>query len=249
MNNTKTFWNLLNITLVIAILFGVKFFFSGDLTFDANRTVTVSGEGKTTVVPDIARVSFSVIAEGKDPKAIQNENAKKMNDAVAFVKSLGIAAKDIKTSSYNLYPQYDYGVITPDGKPRPPVIVGYTLTQTVAVKVRDFAILGDLFAGLPPRGINQFDHSFDIDDPEAALAAAREEAFSKARAKAVAMAKAAGTRLGKVVTFSEGFDGGPIPYKTLEARIDSAAGAPPTPTLEPGSQEVTVQVSVTYAIR
>ena len=78
---------------------------------------------------------------------------------------------------------------------------------------------------------------------------ARIEAFGKAKAKAVAMAKAAGTRLGKVVTFSEGFSGGPIPYKTLEARADGAAGAPYAPDLEPGSQEVTVQVSVTYAIR
>lgn len=251
MNSAKTFWTLLNVVLVIVILFGIKFLFSGDLTFNANRAITVSAEGKTAVIPDIARISFSVVSEGKDPKVIQDENAKKMNDAIAFVKSFGVKAEDIKTSAYTLYPQYDYGVVTPDGKPKPPMIVGYTLTQTVSIKVRDFSKIGDILGGLPGKGVNQIDQvGFDVDDQDSALAAARQEAFTKARAKAQAMAGFAGARLGSVMTFSEGYGGGvPIFYKAMSAESGRGGVATPAPTIEPGTQDVTVTVNVTYELR
>ena len=248
-DSRSVFWVLLNTALALVVIFGLKFLLVGELTFNPSRTITVSGEGKAVAVPDIARISFSVVTEGKDPQSVQQENVNKMNAAIDYVKTQGIDAKDIKTSQYSLYPRYDYQV-KPLGTAGTPFIVGYTMTQTVALKVRDFTKVANILARLPEFGINQVDAvQFAVDDEDAYLNEARAEAFGKARAKAEAMAKANGVSISKVVTFNESFGGGPIPvfYKALEA--DGRGGVAPAPSLEPGSQEVTVQVSVTYAIR
>src|SRR4030042_2540396 len=90
------------------------------------RTVSVSAEGKVTVSPDIAKLSFSVVSEGKNPETLAESNNKKMNAAIDFVKSKGIEEKDVKTTDYNLSPRYAY-----DEDTRRSFISGYTLTQTV----------------------------------------------------------------------------------------------------------------------
>ena len=242
------FWSLLNLILAVILIFGVKGLFSRPF-YEPAQTISVEGEGKVTVVPDIAVISFAVISEGKDPAAIQDENSKKMNAAIEFVKAQGIADKDIKTTGYSLYPKYDFGppIILPDGT-RKQEIIGYTLTQTVRAKVRDLKKVSGVLGGLPPRGINEINSvSLDVDDPNEFMNQARSEAFSKAREKALAMAKAAGVRLRRVVTFSEGGRGWPGPIY-LEAGKGGDL-AIPAPQIEPGSQEIVVNVSVTYEIR
>jgi uncharacterized protein YggE len=244
------FWSLLNLILVVLLVFGVRAMVLGSTLLPIQRTVSVSAEGKVSVAPDIATVVFSVVSEGKDPKVVQGENTEKMNTAIAFVKSQGVEEKDIKTSGYNLYPQYDYG----NGKIFPakaPTIVGYSLTQTVTVKVRDLEKVGDILGGLPGAGVNQIQGtSFDIDDPDAYLAEARAQAFEKARQKARAMAAANGARIGRVVTFNESTGGWPIYFSKAELAADGRGGASmPAPAVEPGSQDVMVSVSVIYEVK
>ena len=209
------------------------------------RSIVVSAEGKAVVAPDIAKISFSVVTEGKDPAKLQTENTKKMNDAIAYLKSQGIDAKDIKTSQYNLSPRYDYR--TSVGTP---MLTGYVLNQSVLVKVRALEKAGEVLAGLIPLGVNDISSlQFDIDDPEAFIREARSQAFEKARVKAKTMAKENGVRLGKVITFSESQGGYPRPYYDLKEASIAGGSLPPVPTLEAGTQEVTVQVSATYELR
>ena len=248
LSSKNLFWSLVNIVLIIAVILGAKFSLQSWTKVDQSRLITVSAEGKVTVTPDIGRISFSVVSEGKDPKTIQAENTAKMNKAIAFIKSEGVDAKDIKTSNYNLFPVYDYNVI-PFGGNRTPFIVGYRITQTVDVKVRDLAKMGDILGALPDFGINEINTvGFEVDEPERYLNEAREEAFDKAYEKAKTMAELNGTRIKRVVTFSEG--GGGIPrYYALEAAGKGGAPDVPAPQIEPGSQEVIVTVNVTYEIR
>ncbi|MEK7611806.1 MAG: SIMPL domain-containing protein [Patescibacteria group bacterium] len=246
------FWVTLNLILLAAAIIIWKILIFGLPVFPDQHTITVSAEGKTVVSPDIASLSFSVVTEGMDPKKIQTENTQKMNDAIAFIKAEGIEAKDIKTENYNLYPKYDYlreSIQYPGGTQ---VLSGYRVMQTVRVKIRDFEKVPTILGALPGKGINQIDNlSFDVEDPDTFLNVAREEAFEKARAKAQAMAKANGVRIKRVVTFSEGSGGYPMYFKTEAAygMGGSDAASVPSPTIEPGSQDVTVNVTVTYEVR
>lgn len=254
MNTEKTksyFWLLASLVLG-AIFLNIVFFVMpmlarlGD-SFQPVRTITVSAEGKTVVTPDLAQFSFSVVTQGQNPETIVDGNNRKVSVAIDFVKSQGVEAKDIKTSGYNLSPDYQY-----DEKTRRNYIVGYTINQSVNVKVRDFGKLPKLLAGLTPVGVNQLSGvSFTIDDPDRALEDARKQAFERARTKAQMMASASGVRLGRVVNVSEYAGGpGPIPYYgRAEAFGKGGDVMVVPPTIEPGTEEVSVQVSIVYELR
>lgn len=245
-NVRSVFWWLLNVALIVVILVGISL--SGVLrnAVSSARTITVSAEGKANVAPNIATIMFGVVSEGKDPKVLQEENVKKVNDAIAFVKAQGIDAKDIQTQQFSLNPRYRW--IPDDGRQ---LFDGYTLRQSVVVKVRDFEKVNAILAGLAGFGINEISGpNFQVEDPDQYLNEAREEAFRKARAKVDAMARQNGVRVRRVVTFSEGSGGYPIYYDRAVAMEAGKGGdMPPMPTIEPGQEEVTVQVSVTYEIR
>jgi len=220
------------------------------------RSFSVTAEGKVTAIPDIAQFSFSVITQGgKDISALQKENTEKTNKAIALLKAQNIEAKDIKTQSYNLEPRYQYfdcGRILASGASPcpPPEIVGYTITQTVSVKIRDFAKIGIIISGLAESGVNTMSQlSFTIDDQTKIENEARAEAISKAKAKAEEIAKAGGFKIGKLISIEEGFS--PIPFYGLTAAMEKSDGAVPVPapSIEPGSQEVTVQATLRYEIQ
>lgn len=226
------------------------------------RSFSVSGEGKVVAVPDIAQFNFSVISEGeKDLAKIQTENTDKVNKAIAFVKSKAVESKDIKTEGYNLQPRYQYyecrsAVYSSGGsnaKPcPPPEIVGYTITQSVTVKIRDFVKIGVIMSGLVENGANQVGSlNFTIDDRTKVENEARAEAIAKAKEKALAVAKAGGFSLGRLLAIEEG--GGFTPYSRYDLAESYGVTAPSvakvSPTIEPGSQDVKITVSLRYEIK
>ncbi len=213
-------------------------------SFVPTRTIFVSADGKATIKPDIATINFSVFSEGVSATTIQADNTRKVNDAIAVVKALGVDAKDIQTSGYNLSPKYTYEQKT--GKSS---IDGYQVTQTVTVKVRNLDDAAKIVGSLPGVGVNKISGpEFSVEDTEKYLASARTEAFVKARAKAQMLARAAGVGLGRVVTFSESSGGFPPPLMYMRAS-SAMGGEPPIPNFEPGMQEASVSVSVTFEIR
>lgn len=239
---------ILNIVLVVLVLLGLsslKALYSYGKSLPASRTITISAEGKTVVLPDIATFFFSVVNEGSNPEILVEKNNTVINKALEFVKGEGVEVKDIKTTGYDLSPRYEY-----DEKRRTSFISGYRLSQTVTIKLRDFTKISRILAALPSFGINQIGSlTFGVDEPDTYLNEAREQAFQKARAKADAMAKQNNVRIRKVITFSE-FNGGYPRPMYAKAEMDSFGGGVATPPqIEPGSQEVTVNVSVTYEIR
>jgi len=208
------------------------------------RTITVSAEGKITARPDIAIVNLAVVANGTTVKAVTKEGNEKMTKVIDAMKKLGIQDKDITSSQYSLYPNYSYENY------RSPKITGYTLNQEIVVKVRDLTKVEDVLDTGISSGANQVGQlSFDVDDMTKIKKEARQKAFDAAKAKAQEMANAAGVNLGRVVTFSEDAGYQPPMYANyaMEAKamaVDSA----PVPTIQPGSKELNLSVSVTYEI-
>jgi uncharacterized protein len=206
------------------------------------RTISVTGEGEVISRPDTAVVNLSVVAEGSTVKAVTQNGNEKMNKVVAAVKGLGVKADDIKTINYNLRPQYRY----PENQK--PQISGYELEQSFMVKVRDLTKVEDVVDKGVLAGANQVGQlSFEIDDDSKEKSAARLQAFTDARNKAEAMAKAAGVKIGRVVTFIESSNYmPPMPYperSLMKMEMDSSM-----PAIEPGSHETKINVTVTYEI-
>src|SRR3989344_3530677 len=234
------FWVILNVALIAVIVLAfvsIKALSRYSRSIQAAQTITVSADGKVTVVPDLATIHFSVFAEGPDPVKLQTENNAKMEEAINYIKGQGVDAKDIKTTNYNLSPKYVY-----NPKPGQSPIDAYTLNQSVEVKIRDFAKISPILGTLPSRGINEISGpTFSVDDPDKFLNQAREEAFTKAKEKAKAIVSFADARLGRVVTFSESSGYPPIIYFDRAVKEAGMGGGalPPAPAVEPGSQEAT----------
>jgi uncharacterized protein len=208
------------------------------------RTITVSADGKVTAKPDIALIDLSVVSQGKTVKAVTQDSNVKMTQVIDAMKNLGIDSKDITSTQYNLSPNYVYPTNAS------PKIDGYNLTQDIQVKIRDLNKVDDVLDGGITAGANQVGQlTFDIDDPSALKAQARDKAFTAAKEKAQEMSKAAGVSLGRVITFSE--DSGiqpPVFANYTMKAMDSMGAAVPAPSIEPGSKEMDLTISVTYEI-
>ena len=217
------------------------------------RSFSVVGDGKAVAVPDIATFTFSVLTEGgKDLATLQDQNSKKVNAAIDYVKSQGVKEADIKTATYNLEPRYEYsncGYRSDVSICPPPEIVGYTIRQSVAVKIRDFSTIGTMLRGVVSKGINNVSQlNFTIDDPTSVENEARAEAIAKAKTKAKEIAKAGGFSLGRLISISEN-GVTPMPYYAKTATLGIGGGdVAVAPEIEPGSEEVNVSVTLSYEI-
>lgn len=258
---TQQIRNYLGVAIIAAIIFGIilGFWYVGAFSSSRlpQRTFSSSGEGKTVAVPDVAELTFGVLTEGgKNLAALQKENTDKITSVMTFLKESGIDEKDIRTQSYNITPRYQYFSCPPvyspeEFKPCPPSeIVGYAVNQSILVKIRDLGKTGDVAAGVVERGANTvYGPVFTVDDPTELQNQAREEAMRKARDKAEAISEAGGFKLGKLVSVSEGvYVPLPIPYYAREVG-GGGDGFGGGPSIEPGSQEVRVSVTLTYEIR
>ena len=153
------------------------------------------------------KVNSAIPTKATTSKTAQDANSPKSRAVVEFLKKQGVEEKDIKTVSYNVYPQYSY--------PRfdTPQINGYEVTQKFEVKIRDLDKTNIILDGLVLAGANNIANvSFTVDDPEKLKEEARSKAIKDAKKKADALEDQLGIRLGKIVNFSENTGGYPGPY-------------------------------------
>ena len=206
----------------------------------------VEGTGRVSVTPDIARVNIGVEESGASLKQVQDSVNKKSQNIVSELKKLGIAEKDIKTTSYNVYPDYNY-------RSDPATITGYRVATRYQVTIRDFESVNDVLVLTAGTGANVAGNiSFDISDEikNEKLQEAREEAVNEAKDKAQGLAKAAGISLGKIINVSESQNG--IPYRDYLSPVGGGGLAEEQitqPDIQPGETELLLTVTLSYEIR
>lgn len=209
----------------------------------AGTLLDVSAEGRTTRVPDIATIRAGVVAQAPTAAAALADQAGSTARVLAALKQAGVADRDIATATVGLSPQYRYQ----DGQP--PQITGYQASNTVAVRFRDVKRVGAILDALVASGANQIDGpELSIEQPDAALDEARLDAMKRARSRAGLYARAAGLRVVRILSISEGpaDDGGPRP-PILYTRAMSAEKADAT-QIAAGEKDVTVMVNVRFLL-
>jgi len=244
---------ILSVFFLVKIVGEVKAFKYIGSSDGSRHTITLTGKGEVSAVPDVATISFNVETKAKTVKEAQDSATKKVNEALAFLDKTGIEKKDIKTENYSTYPEYQYNEIRCITYPCPtksPTIIGYQVSQSVTVKVRDTEKTGDVLQGLGNINVTNISGpNFSIDDPDALQAQARGEAIDDAKAKAQALSKDLGVKLGRVVDFQESNAGfPPIYYAKAEMAMDSG-GSANTPQIPSGENKITSNVTITYEIR
>jgi len=207
--------------------------------------IWVSGSGKVAVVPDIAQLRLGIEAQEASVAEAQSRAAQAMEAVMAALENGGVAAKDIKTSYFNIQRVTRWD----EGKGQE-VVIGYRVSNMVTVKMREMDALGALIDAAVSAGgdlIRIDSISFSVEDPSAYYKEAREKAMADARAKAEQLAELAGVTLGKPTYISESTYTSFPTYR--EEFLAKAAGAPVTQTpISPGEMEISLGVQVTYAI-
>lgn len=208
------------------------------------RTISVTGEGKTSAAPDRADIALGVVTDGKTASEALRANSERMTTIIGNLKKAGIPEKDIQTSNFSINPTYEpYR----DGNPRPPKIVGYQVSNQVSVVFRDMTKLGQMLDAVVEVGANSIGGlSFSLDAPRPALDEARKKAVADAKARAELLTEAAGVKIVRVLNISESSYAQPYPKAMMMARAaESFADAAP---IEGGEVEYQAQVSITYEI-
>jgi uncharacterized protein YggE len=216
-------------------------------------TISVSGEGEAIGIPDVAQFTFSVESVGQEAAAAQNASAEAMNAILAYLREQGVVETDIQTTGYNLYPNWRYEErVCPVGSFCPPgerVQDGFTVSQSVAVKVRNLDVAGDLLSGVGQRGATNLSGlMFTVDDEDALQAAAQAEAIADAQAKAQVLADSLGVSLVRLVGFYEDQAGPyPVPYG-MGGDMMMREEAVKAPELPAGESELVRRVTLTFEV-
>lgn len=201
--------------------------------------ISVTGVGRATATPDLARLSLGVSVRGvtvTEASALARDRSSALLEAL---ESCGVDKADIATTNYSVFADHDH----PKGKER---LLGYRVTNEVQVTVRDLARLGATIddaveAGGDAASVNRL--VFDVDDDTATRDLAREAAWEDARRKAAHLAQLAGRELGPAERIAETTGGAPSP-RMLAAPMAVAESTP----IEAGTSTITVTLDVRFSI-
>lgn len=205
------------------------------------RTVTVSGHGKVTVKPDTGTLSMGVSVTASKANEALRLAADKSDAMIKVLTALGVKTDDIQTSGLSLYPQYDV-----TGRK----VTGYNVTNNLSITIRKLGDAGsiiDAAAAYVGNEITIGGISFYVDDTEAALANARQDAMANAKLRADQYTAGAQVAVGQVLTISE--VSSPISGPVYYASADSTAGSHAATSIQPGTQDLTVDVTVVYELK
>lgn len=243
----KLFTVLLGILLAYLIVFmGAKIretmFASNNIGYADQPApmLSVNATGITYVSSDVATLDLGIANTAATAAAAQDANTKAMNAMIAGLREAGLADEDMKTSAYNVYPQYDYNQ-------SPAVVVSYEASQTLTVKIRNQDLVSTVLEKAGILGATSIGSlRYEADDRTTAEAEARQEAIAQAYEQALRIADTMGARLGRVVSYSE--SSGVPSYGYGGYAYDYAREESSSPTIQPGEEEVAMTVYINYAL-
>lgn len=198
--------------------------------------ISVTGTGRVFIKPDVAITSLGVEIMAPTLEGATKETSDRMAKVLAAVKAAGIDDKDITTTSYKVNP------ITSEPKEgKSPQITGYRVSNIMQVKIRKIEDAGRVIDAAMGTGANHVGSIFfAVNDPKPHQKQARHAAVKEAMEKASQLAAAAGVKIGKIISITEG--GGPVPVFAERAFLLAAAQAPgPIVT---GENEISVTVEM-----
>ena len=215
-------------------------------TTETKSTFDVEGVGEAVAIPDEATLSFGVEETASKVEVATSKVNETMNSFQEKLNDLGVDKKDIQTSSYSVFPDYDYlqGRST---------VNGYRVSSRVEVAFKDFEMINQAIGEASNLGLNQVGQlSFGLSDEaeEEVLSEAREKAVESAKSKAKELAKLAGINLGNVINVTEQRQGNfePRPmYEVMDKAVGGEDEEMSQPQVQPGSEKARVTVTLSYA--
>jgi uncharacterized protein YggE len=207
------------------------------------RTVSVTGTGTVSITPDIAYISIGVHSESPTASEAVDENNAQTQKVIDSLVESGVAAEDIRTSNFSIWPNQYYDNTGQSAG------TYYSVDNTVNVTIRDLAKMGELLDAAITAGANTiYSVQFDLADKSADLAKASDMAVKNAQDQAAELAASAGMELGEMQSISY-FDNSAYPYANYGIGGGGGEGAAMAVPINPGTLNLTASVSLSYFIK
>ena len=215
---------------------------------DPQPQIRVTGEGRATLAPDMALLHLMVTREGASAREALDANSEAMREVLAEMRKSGIAERDLQTAQFSIQPRYRHHQPNAAGHQEPPAIVGYTVSNSLLVRVRDLDQVGPVLDRSVSLGVNQGGNiQFLNDDPAAALEQARVAAVKDALHRAATLTAAAGVKSGRILEIAEQTSYQPPPMPMARGQLMMAADSGSVPIAE-GENSYSVTVNMTLAL-
>jgi uncharacterized protein len=210
------------------------------------RTVTVVGEGKVKIKPDLAQANIGVEVRKPTVKEASAEAKKVMEQVFKTLKAQGIEDKDIQTSGFNIWVEAPPAPMDASASSQGQSV--YHVTNVVMVNIRDLDKVGTILDAAIESGANSmYGVTFSLADPSAIQSEARKKAVANAKAKSDELAGLTGVKVGEVVSVSEII--GSTGYMPRVAEMASSSMGGGGSSIQPGELEISTQLQLVYAIQ
>ncbi len=204
------------------------------------NTIFVGADGKFETAPDTALIQFNISAQANTAKDAYDQAAKQAEATRQVLRANGIDPKSAEIGFFSVNPQYDW-------KNSAHKLIGYQVTTSVSLKLKDFTKIGPITQQLADANVGGSQSlSYTLDSTEEAKTKAVADAYRRARASAQSLANASGRVLGELsyasVDVSENIR---VLAPMAHRAMNMAMAAPtPAPTEEFSPQNVTVTAHV-----
>ena len=226
----------------LLLVFLMTFLSAHSLAQGLNKTISVTSEGTVYGEPDVATLSLGIDAKNIDLDKAVNEANTAINSVKDTLKLLDITEEDIRTSSFNVWPEQNYdrnGNATTEN---------YHVNHSLDVTIRDTEIVGKAIKDSLNAGANSFNSiNYSFSDPTKLEKLAREEAMKNAREKAEQLAELAEVKIIGVMSIDEGgsFEQTPIFAQSRFEVMSSVAESSP---VSGGQLAINISLSVVFLI-
>ena len=212
-------------------------------------TITVSGTGDIIATPNIATFDFTVTNESDSVADAQTKTTNTMNSITDFLKKNNVAAADIQTTDYSIYPRYEYNTVDlPNIIPNSDgtrVLAGYDVSESITVKIRNLSSAGTILSGIGEFGVtNVSGLSFTEDNADDLAKQAEQKAITDAKSNANTLAKNLGVKIIRLISYSDQSQGMVVYAKAMSVSSPAAL-----PEISAGQNKITANVNLVYEIR
>ena len=209
-------------------------------------SLTVAGQARLERPADELRLQLAVVTEAAEAAAATAQNSDQMERVLAALSRAGLDPGETTTGRFSVSPRYSHRPPQAQADWRPD-IVGYRVENSIQVETRKIEMAGKLIDVAVRAGANSVRSiSFGLSDDRAYRKEAIAEATAHARVDALALAEAAGVRLGRLL--SARLDNAAAPPVPVRMRAESFAVAASAPPIEPGDVSIHARVTLTYEI-
>ncbi len=234
------FWRTGALAISIFFVAGLP---SGAEENKSKALISITGTGEISASPDIARITSGVVSQAETAAKALKSNSTAMTRIIAGLKAAGIGSKDIRTSGFSVNPTYFYDQ---NNRRKPPKIIGYQVRNQVHITVRQRAKLGNILDKMITLGANQINGiAFAIDKPQKLQDEARKRAVEDALRKVEIYVAATNSKLGRIISISEGQARPPVRQFVQRAEALSARADVP---IEAGEQTLSIRVNITWEL-